>query len=88
VQEEFRWNTRDGSSSNHDDEEDFSLAAKEKKGKGNKFHSKTESKGKKMDLSKVKCFYYHEHGHLSTNCLQKKKKKKVVGATVGEALAS
>jgi hypothetical protein len=37
VQEEFRWNTRDGSSSKHDDEEDCALNAKERKGKGNKF---------------------------------------------------
>ena len=68
VQEEFRRNTRDGSSSKHDDEEDYGLAAKSRKGKGNKFHSKYEAKGKKLDLSKVKCFHYHEHGHLATNC--------------------
>jgi hypothetical protein len=36
----------------------------------------------------VKCFHYHEHGHLATNCLQKKKNKKVVGAAFDEALAS
>jgi hypothetical protein len=88
AQEEFRQNTRDGSSSKHDDEEDCALAAKERKGKGKKFHSKSKSKGKKLDLSKVKCFYCHEHGHLATNCLQKKKNKKVVGVASGEALAS
>jgi hypothetical protein len=64
------------------------LVAKERKGKGKKFHSKSESKGKKMDFSKVKCFHCHEHGHLVTNCSWKKKKNKVVGAVVGEALAS
>jgi hypothetical protein len=88
VHEEFRQNTRDGSSSKHDDEEDCALAAKARKGKGKKFHSKSKSKVKKLDLSKVKCFHCHEHGHLTTNCLQNKKKKKVVGAAVGEALAS
>jgi hypothetical protein len=90
VQEEFRRNTRDGSSSKHDDEADCSLASKERKGKGKKFHSKSESKGKKLDFSKVKSFYCHEHQHLATNCLQKKKnkKKKVVGVAAGEALAS
>ena len=36
VQEEFRKNTRDGSSSKHDDEEDFALTSKVRKGKGNK----------------------------------------------------
>jgi hypothetical protein len=38
VQEEFRRNTKDGSSSKNDDEEDFALATKERKGKGKKFH--------------------------------------------------
>jgi hypothetical protein len=41
-----------------------------------------------MDLSKVKCFHGHEHGHLATNYPQKRKKKKVVGDATGEALAS
>ena len=60
-----------------------------KKGKGKKFHSKSESKnGKKQDMSKVKCFHCHEHGHFSTNCPQKKKNKKVRGSAAGEALAS
>ena len=73
----------------HDDEEVCALAAKARKGKGNKFHSKSESKGKKLDFSKVKCFHCHEHGHLTTNFPQKKKKKKKdAGAVVGEALAS
>jgi hypothetical protein len=88
VQEEFRWNTRDRYSSNHDDEEDCALAAKARKGKGKKFHSKSESKVKKLDLSKVKYFHCHKHGHLATNYPQKKKNKKVVGVAVGEALAS
>jgi hypothetical protein len=73
-----RGNTRDGSSLKHDDEEDFSLTAKARKGKGNKFHSKSDSKEKKMDLSKVKCFHCHEHGHLATNYPQKRKNKMVV----------
>ena len=64
------------------------MAAKERKGKGNKFHSKSESKGKKLDLSKVKCFHCHERGHLATNYPQKKKNKKVFGAATGEALIS
>jgi hypothetical protein len=63
------------------------LDAKVRKGKGKKFHSKFESKVKKLDLSKVKRFYCHEHGHLATNCPQKRKNKKVVGVTTGEALA-
>ena len=68
VQEEISQTTRDGSSSKHDDEEDCALASKERKGKGKKFHSKSEAKGKKLYLSKVKCFHCHKHGHLATNC--------------------
>ena len=68
VQEEFIQNTRDGTSSKSEDEEDCALASKERKGKGNKIHSKSDSKGKKHDMSKVKCFHCHEHGHFSTNC--------------------
>jgi hypothetical protein len=88
VQEEFRWNTRDGSSSKRDDEEDCALTAKERKGKGKKFHPKSESKVKKLDLSKVKCFHCHKHGHLTTNYPQKKKNKTVVGSATGENLVS
>ena len=48
VQEEFRRKTRDGSSPKNEDEEDSSLVAKVKKGKGKKFHSKSKCKnGKK-----------------------------------------
>ena len=64
------------------------MATKARKGKGNKFPSKSEAKGKKQDLSKVKCFHYHEHGNFATNYPQKKKNKKVVGVAAGEALAS
>jgi hypothetical protein len=64
------------------------LAAKERKGKGKKFHSKSESKGKKLDFSKVVCFHYHKHRHLATRCVHKKKNKKAARAASGEALAS
>ena len=85
MQEEFRRNTRDGYSSKNEDEEDCALAAKVRKGKGKKFHSKSESKnGKKQDMSKVKCFHCHKHGNFA----QKNKNKKVVESVVGEALAS
>jgi hypothetical protein len=62
-----RWNTRDGSSSKRDDEQYCALTAKARKGKGKKFHPNFESKVRKLDLSKVKCFHCHEHGHLTTN---------------------
>ena len=81
---------RDGSSSKEDDEEYFTLGGKAKKGKGNNFHSKSKSgeEGKERNMSRVKFFHCHEHGHYATNCPQKKKNKKASGSAVGEALAS
>ena len=91
VQEEFQRNTKDGSSSKTGDEENYALDGKENKGNGKKSHSKLENgkEGKKCDMSKVKCFHYHDHGHYATNFPQKKKNnKKALGAAAGEALAS
>ena len=88
MQEEIRQGTRDGSSLKNEDEENCALAAKARKGKGKKHPSKSEAKGKKQDLSKVKCFHCHEHGHFATNCPQKKKNKQAAGSIAGEALAS
>ena len=91
VLEEFRRNTRDGSSSKNDDEENCALDGKEKKGKRRKSHSKseTEKEGKKCDISKIKIFHCHDHGHYATNCPQKKNNNnKATGAAAGKALAS
>ena len=64
------------------------MVAKARKGKGNKNASQSSVDGKERDMSKVKCFHYHEHGHYAMNCPQKKKNKQATGAAVGEALAS
>ena len=64
----------------------FGFQSKEREGE--EIPSKSKAKGKKHDLSKVKCFHCHKHGHFTTNFPQKKKNKKVVGAAAGEALAS
>jgi hypothetical protein len=64
------------------------LNAKARKRKGKKSQSNSESKFKKLNFSKVKCFHCHKRGHLATNCPQKKKNKMVVGAAIGEALVS
>lgn len=86
VYEEFRQNTRDGTSSK-EVEKDFALASKEKKSKGKK--SQGEAGSKKMDLSKFKCFHCHEHGHYAMNCPQKKaSKEEPTVATAGAALDS
>ena len=63
------------------------MATKARKGKGKKLHpSKSNAKGKKQDLSKVKCFHCHEHGHFATNCPHKKNNKKAARSAAGEAL--
>ncbi len=87
MQEEIRRNTRDRSSSKASDEGNCALAAKAKKGK-NKKASHSGAKDKKQDMSKVKCFHCHQHGHYATNCPQKKKNKQAAGSAAGEALAS
>ena len=87
MQEEIRWTTRDGSSSKASNEENFSLAAKAKEGKRKKA-SQSGAKGKKQDMSKVKCFHCHQHEHYATNFPQKKKNKQAARSAAGEALAS
>ena len=88
VQEEIRRGTKDGSSLKNEDEENCALATKARKGKGKKHPSKSGAKGKKQDLSKVKCFHCHEHGHFATNYPQKKNNNQAAGSIAREALAS
>ena len=77
MQEEIRRTTRDGSSSKVSDEENCTLAMKAKKGKSKKA-SHSGAKGKNQDMSKVKCFHCHQHGHYATNCPQKKKIRRLL----------
>ena len=72
----------------NEDEENFTLDTKSRKGKEKKNRSQSSVKGKKQDMSKVKFFHCHQHGHYATNCPQKKKNKQAAGSTAGEALAS
>jgi len=90
VQEEIRWNTMDGSWSNHDVHEKYSLDGNAKKGKGKLSHSKLDSSrgDKKKDMLKIKCFHYHELRHYATKCPHKKAYKKPSGGERGESLAS
>lgn len=42
----------------------------------------------KKELSKIKCFHYHELTHYAMKCIHKKAYKKALGGVVGESLAS
>ena len=90
MQDEIKRNTRDGSSSKNDDEENCALAIKARKGKGKISRSKSDSYhgGKKKDMRKVKFFHCHKMGHFATNFPLKKSKEKSLGGAAGEALAS
>lgn len=43
---------------------------------------------RKKDMSKIKCFHYHELGHYATKCLHKKAGKKPSGRAAGESITS
>lgn len=85
VQEEFRWNTKAGTSSKAVNEENCALVGKAHKGKGKKSQSKGEfgQGGKKKDLLKIKCFHCHELGHYATKCPHKKVGKNSSGGVPG-----
>ena len=89
MQEEIGRSTVDGSSSKNDDEENFALASKTRKGKGKASYSKSNYShgGKKGDMSKVRCFNCHKMGHYVTNFPSKKPKKGSSEGSEGEALA-
>lgn len=90
MHEEIRKNTRDGSSSTHDDDENCALYGKAKKGKGKSSHSKSDSSQgrKKKDFSKIKFFHCDKLGHYATKCLRKKVGKNPSSEAASEALAS
>ena len=83
VQEEIRKNTIDGTSSKCEDEENFGLGGKERKGKGEEIPIKTrfQSRGKKKDQSKIKCFNCHEFRQTNSG-------NNTLGGLASEALAS
>eukprot|EP00253_Pinus_taeda_P032791 PITA_32791 len=87
--EEIRRSTRDGSSVMQD-EENYALASKAKKGneKDSLSQSISSQGGKKFEKSKVRCFRCHEVGHFATNCPLTKLKKGFVEGLEGEAVES
>jgi hypothetical protein len=77
IQEEAQIESRNGKQRGIDDE-NLALAAHARKGRGNGSWKDTRREAspeqrKKKDLSKVKCFSYHEHGHYASQCPQRKK---------------
>ncbi len=71
----------------HEEEENFVLDGKGGKTKGKKgvggAESNSKGKKEKKDLSKIKCFHFHQFRHYATKCPQRKKgyKKDQVAAS-------
>jgi len=86
----MRRNNRGGISSKGEDEENFALIGKGKKGEGNKSQNKPKSSQglKNKGLSKIKCFICHEFKHYATKFTHKNSNKKNSRGAAGEALAS
>jgi hypothetical protein len=63
------------------DEENLALSSQAKKGKGkvrkNRGGDSSSQVGTGKDLSKVKCFHYHKKGHYASQCLERKKGRKI-----------
>ena len=75
VHEEISHNIRDGTSSKGEDDENFSLDIKEKKGKWKKYQTKLESiqGGKKKDLSKTNAYIVMNSGTMPRSVHRKRK---------------
>ena len=62
-------------------DENLALVSKTKKGKGKVFVRKGDSQGegqqsgRKRDMSKIKCYIFHNNGHFASKCPQRKKGK-------------
>lgn len=80
VQEEIWRGIRDGRLIKAEDEENFALPSKRSKAKGKEGQGVVESsqKGKKKDLTKIKCFHCHEFGHYATSCLKRKESNRIM----------
>jgi len=60
------------------------------KAKGKKAQGEVESNqnnGKNKDLSKIKCFHFHEYEHYVTKCLHRKSNKEPTTGVGGDALS-
>jgi hypothetical protein len=80
IQEETREESK--GSKQGGSKENLSLVSKTRRGKGKGSSKKGNSdggssqRGKKKDLSKIKCFSCHKNGHYASQFPKKKKKKK------------
>ena len=66
----------------------MALVSKARKGKGKASYLNSSHRGKKGDMSKVRCFNCHDMGHYVTNFPSKKSKKGSSEGSEGEALVT
>jgi hypothetical protein len=89
IQEKTQKESRSRKQAGDGGDENLALVSKTKKGKGKFFVKKGKSQGEgkqfgqKRDMSKIKCYIFHNNGHFASQCPQRRKgESQTVVATI------